>query len=402
MRRIFRFFLPPLILLGSIAFAAGLIANSPETERQRPREAKPAVEIFTVRPQKYRTIISSQGTISPQIETTLTSEVSGRVVKVADTFSPGGFFEAGELLLQIDPRDYQNAVTIAQSELALRQVELAEEQAPSRQALTDWKKMPFTGDPDPLLLRTPQLKHAEAALDAAAARLRQAELNLERTCVTAPYAGRVLHKNVDRGQYLPPGKELARIYASDAVEVRLPLTDEQLRYLKLPEEFRHEKSPHQDQTPVSFSLKRGNQTFDWQGHLIRTEGAVDVSSRQLFVVAQIKNPYLRKPGRPQLKIGQFVNARIQGAELTDVYVIPRSALHDKQTVHIIEKDNRLSRRKLEVLWQDETDVIVSGPLQPGERISLTRLSFAADGIEVQVAEQKPKRQNADKKQGGKN
>lgn len=402
MRRIFRFLLPPLILLASIGFAASLISNAPKTERQRPKTTKPVVEVLILQPQKYQIKIPSRGTVTPRTETILTSEISGRVVQVSDNFHPGGFFEKGDTLLQIDPRDYRIAVTVARSELTLKQLALAQEQARSKQAKIDWGKMNFEEEPDPLLLRIPQLEHAKADLDAAHARLQQAELNLERTRITAPYAGRIQQKSVDIGQYLTTGKELAQIYASDAVEVRLPLTSEQLRYLQLPEEFRHNGTAgQQHQAAVDFTLERGEKSFHWTGQLIRTEGAIDIESRQLFAIAKINDPYLRKTDRPQLKIGQFVSASITGEQLADVFVIPRAAIHDTRTVHMIDQDNRLSRRQLDILWSDETQLIVSGPLKSGERIALTRLPFAADGIEIQVAGEKSNQSKNNKKPGGK-
>lgn len=401
MRRIFRFLLPPLIILASIGFAATLIANGPKTERQRPVPTKPVVEVLVLQPQNYQVEIPSRGTVTPRTETILTSEVSGRIVQVSDNFHPGGFFEDGDVLLQIDPRDYRIAVTVARSELTLKQLALAQEQARSKQAKSDWDKMNFSGAPDPLLLRAPQLKHAEADLDAAHARLQQAELDLERTTITAPYAGRIQQKSVDLGQYLTSGKELAQIYASDAVEVRLPLTNEQLRYLKLPEEFRHNGSSEQpSQAAVKFTLERGDQSFHWSGQLNRTEGTIDIESRQLFVIAKINDPYVRKGNRPQLKIGQFVSALIWGEMLENVYLIPRGAIHDLNTVHIIDQDNRLVRRDLNILWRDDQQVIAAGPIQPGERISLTRLSFAAEGINVQPAKNRSSAQKAEDKPNG--
>jgi RND family efflux transporter MFP subunit len=401
MRRIFRFLLPLLILLASIGFAASLISNAPKTERQRPKATKPVVEVLVLHPQKYQIKIPSRGTVTPRTETILTSEVSGRVVQVSDNFHPGGFFEAGDILLQIDPRDYHIAVTVARSEITLKQFALAQEQARSKQAKTDWDKMNFDEPPDPLLLRTPQLEHANADLEAAHARLQQAKLDLERTTITAPYAGRIKQKSADIGQYLTTGKELAQIYASDAVEVRLPLTNEQLRYLQLPEEFRHNGAAgQQPQAAVNFTLERGDQSFHWTGQLIRTEGTIDVESRQLFAIAKINDPYLRKANRPQLKIGQFVSASITGEQLADVYVIPRGAVHDMNTVHIIDQDNTLIRRDLNILWRDDHQVIASGPLKPGERISLTRLSFAAEGISVQPADDHTGKKKAGKNRNG--
>jgi len=384
MKRIIRFFLPLLILLGAIAIGASLIASGPEAKRQRPQTPPPTVEVLTLEPRSYRIQVSSRGTISPRTESTLVAEAAGRIIQVSDNFFNGGFFEKGHLLLQIDDRDYQNAAIIARAEVAQRQLALAEERARSEQARRDWEQFQLDTPPSALVLREPQLENAEAALNAARARLHQAQLNLERTRILAPYAGRILTKEVDVGQYITPGTRLARIYASDALEVRLPLTDDQLRYLSLPEQFRDSSDIKSTTAPVEFTLNFAGETYTWAGSLVRTEGSIDINSRQLYVVARIDDPYQQHPNRPQLKIGQFVEARIAGSQLEDVFVIPRQAIHQERTVHIITPERQLERRDLDILWRDTEHLVAGGPLQAGEQISLTRLPFAADGINVRV------------------
>jgi RND family efflux transporter MFP subunit len=387
MKRLFRFILPPLVLLAGLAIATGLIATGPKTERQRPKTVPPTVEILELQPQSYQVEVSSRGTVSPRTRSTLVPEVSGKIVWVAEGFRDGGFIEKNSPLLRIDQRDYQNALTIARSELSQRKLDLAQEQARSAQARLDWEKLQLEGEPTPLLLRRPQMENAEAALAAAEARLRQAELDLERTTIKAPYAGRILDKKVDLGQYVSPGTPLAEIFASDTVEVRLPISSEQQSYLQLPEDFLNEDDSKPDGAEVLFTARVGNHTYRWNGRLVRTEGTVDIRSRQLFVIAQIEDPYLRQGDRPPLKIGQFLEARIQGEKLRGVFVIPRQAVRGEQTVHLVDADNHLQRRNLQILWRDEQQVVTSGPLSAGERLSLTALPFAAEGIEVRIAGQ---------------
>lgn len=385
MKRIIHFLLPLLILIGAIGIAAMLITSGPQATRQRPQVPPPSVEVITIHPQTYQVRIATRGTISPRTESILVAEASGRTIRVSEHFHNGGFFEKGDLLLQIDDRDYHNAVTIARAELTLKQLALAEEQARSKQAQRDWAQLQLDSEPTPLVLRVPQLENARAALEAAQAHLQQAQLNLERTRILAPYAGRILQKDVDLGQFVSTNTQLARIYASDALEVRLPLSDEQLRYLSLPEAFRDSPAvPVSRQAAVNFSVRIGDQTFTWSGRLVRTESSIDISSRQLFVIARIDDPYQQVGNRPQLKIGQFVEARIDGSQLQEVYSIPRQAIHGERTVHIITPENRLERRELDILWRDTEHLVASGPLESGEQISLTRLPFAADGILVRV------------------
>lgn len=385
MKRVLSFFLPLLVLLAGIAIATTLIKTAPQTERKRPQTPPPTVEVMTLQPQAYQVRIPSSGTVAPVTSGSLIPEVSGRIIAVSDNFRNGGFFTAGEELLKIDPRDYQNAVTIARAELAQNRQLLAEEQARGRQAAADWQKLQLPGEPDPLVLRIPQQQTAKAQLAAAEARLKQAELDLERTSIRAPYAGRVLNKLVAYGQYVAAGTPLADIYASDSVEVRLPVSGEQLLLLDLPEQQQGDKG-----TEVEFIARIGTRQDHWRGQLVRSEGSIDTSSRQLFVVARIDDPYRPLDGRVPLKIGQYLEAQILGRSLAKVFVVPRKAVRGERTVYLVDTEDHLRRRELELLWRDDQALIASGPLQAGERLSLTALPFAADGIRVRVAgESKP-------------
>jgi len=380
MKRLISFFLPLLVLLAGIAVATVLIKTAPQTERKRPQTPPPTVEVMTLQSQSYQVRIPSSGTVVPVTTGSLVPEVSGRIVMVSDSFRNGGFFKAGEELLRIDPRDYQNAVTIARAELAQNKQLLIEEQARGRQAEADWRKLQLAGEPDPLVLRIPQRETVKAQLDAAEARLKQAELDLERTSIRAPYAGRVLNKLVAFGQFVSAGTPLAEIYASDSVEVRLPVSGEQLLLLELPEQQQGEKGAE-----VEFIARIGTRQDRWRGRLVRSEGSIDTSSRQLFVVARIDNPYRPQDGRVPLKIGQYLEAQILGRALPEVFVIPRKAVRGEQTVYLLDAEDRLRRRELELLWRDEQSLVASGPLQSGDQLSLTALPFAADGIRVQIA-----------------
>ncbi len=229
-------------------------------------------------------------------------------------------------------------------------------------------------------MRIPQLETAQARLAAAEARFQQAQLDLERTRIRAPYAGRILEKKVDIGQYVSAGSNLADIYASDSVEIRLPITSEQQAFLDLPENGQPTEGAR-----VELIARIGPREDRWPGRLVRTEGSIDIRSRQLFVVARIEDPYRRHGERAPLKIGQFLEAEIFGRTLEQVFIIPRQAVRGERTIHLVDADNRLQRRELDVVWRDTQNLIARGPLQAGERLSLTTLPFAADGIKVNIA-----------------
>lgn len=387
MRRLARFALPILILAASLAAGTILIKTAPKAERRQPEPVLPVVEVTRVEPQTYPVTLKSQGTVSPRTQSSIIAEVSGRVVTVADELRSGGFFEPGQLLLQIDPRDYENAVTIARSDLAQARLDLQEEIARGDQAKQDWERLGLEGKPDQLALRKPQLDSARAKVAAAEARLAQAQIDLARTRIEAPYAGRVLEKNVDIGQYVSPGTVLSRIYAVDYVEIRLPLSNDQLQYIHLPESYRDTDSAAEP-VPVRINAEIGGRTYTWQGSVVRTEGDIDTDTRQWFVVAQVDDPYARHGGMPPLKVGQFVTADIQGRKLEDVYVLPRAALRPDDEVLIVTPERTVARRTVDLMWGTDERVVVRG-LEPGDEVITSSASFAVDGTRVRVAGEGP-------------
>jgi RND family efflux transporter MFP subunit len=301
-------------------------------------------------------------------------------------------------LLKIDPRDYQTAMVVAEATLKLRQSELELEKAQHEQAKENWALLGDGTDPSPLTLREPQLAEAMAAVESARARLEEAKRNLERTVIVAPYTGRVQRKMVDVGQVVTPGNDLALIFAIDFVEVRLPIRNDRLDFIELPEQYRGDRADQeQSQPPVVLRGTYGSREVNWEGAIVRAEGAYDEKTRELFVVAQVDDPYAhRGDNRPPLKVGQFVEATIYGTVLSNVFVVPRSALRDNREVLVVGDDNTIQRRDIRWLWKDEEQVIIGEGLEEGEVLCTTPLVFAADGAAVLpvIDGQEPPRQGA--------
>jgi RND family efflux transporter MFP subunit len=388
MKKFFKLVLPAVVLAVSLAVGVTLIRTAPKAERRLPAPVLPTVEIMTVRPSNYPVIINSQGTVVPRTQSTLIPEVNGQIVRASENFQAGGFFEAGEILLEIDPRDYINAKVVAEAALAQADAALDEERARGTQALRDWEVLKLSEEPNDLALRKPQLKSAQAAVAAATARLEQASINLQRTNIQAPYTGLVLEKQVDVGQYVSPGNVLARIYAVDLVEIRLPLTNHQLAYLNLPEPYRGQtQSTAKKRFPLVYlTTQAGSRTHRWKGRVVRTAGAIDTQSQQIFVIAQVNDPYGRQHGLP-LKVGQFVEAQIAGRVLIGVFVLPRGVIRANNEVLVVGRDDIIERRQVEVIWSDNGQAVVKSGLRAGERISLTSLPYAISGTRVRVADE---------------
>ncbi len=378
--------LPPLAVLGvSAGVCYWLFWSEPEPRKFPKKETLSEVSVERLEPVSYQVWLYSQGTVQARTESALISEARGKVMSVSPSFRAGGFFEEGDVLLEIDPRDYETAVVVTEAGLAQAKLNLVEEEASAEQARVDWERLNPNEEPPDLVSRKPQLDEAKANTAAAAARLANAKLNLERTRITAPYAGRILSKEVDIGQFVSAGNVLAQIYAVDYAEIRLPLSEKELGYIDIPESYRGETTQSSDYPQAAFTTTVGSAMIEWQGRVISAEGAFDTRSRQLFLVAQVDDPYgKRADGRPPLKVGSFVQARIEGKILENVFVIPRKLYRKNEYVVIINQDNRLERRAIEVEWSDEESLVVRAGLRAGERVCLTPLSFPSEGMKVAV------------------
>ena len=388
-------FLPIIVIIACIVISVLLIATKSKPQRRKPPPATTHVDAIRLELEDYPVIVHTQGTVQPRTESTLIPQVSGQIEWVSPTFREGGFFENGDILLRIEKSDYITALVVAEANLARAQLISAEEEARGEQAREDWKKLGDGSDPGALVLRQPQLADARATVASAISKRDQAQRDLERTEITAPYAGRILEKRVDVGQFVTPGSVMALIYAVDYAEIRLPLSDSEIAFVKLPEIYRGESTQDLESGPkVILRASFGEQLHTWEGYIVRTEGAIDTRSRQLFVVAQVDDPYGRSvANRPPLKAGQFVEAEIMGEVLRDVFVISRSTLREGREVLIIDGDNKLNRREVEIVWSDSENVVVRKQLAPGEVLCLTPLPYAAEGTPVvpnYVGESTPK------------
>lgn len=382
MNRLLKITLPILVLAGSVATSHYLIQSAPEAERKPSKPAQPLVEVFEVTAEDYPVTIHSRGTIAPQTQGSLVAEVAGRIVSTSPHFQPGEFFQAGETLVTLEPTDYRYTVTIAEAERSQAQLALQKTEAEAIQAKKNWEQMALSGRPTELTLYQPQMAEAEAKLAAAEARLAQAQRDLERTRIIAPYAGRVLEQQVDLGQFITRGTPLATLYAVDLAEVRLPITDRQSQFLTLPEQGH--------QAGVELTTRSKHRPQRWRGQIVRSEATIDPRTHQLYLVAQIENPYSpRTKGALPLRIGEFVRAEIEGITLKGVFMIPRIAVRDGNQVLVVDSDNRIERRTLAVTWQQDDQLIISSGLQSGERIVVTSLPYAPDGMQVSVKSMEP-------------
>lgn len=380
--------IPIAIVLVSALATRALVKSRPQVETREVETLAPLVRVAEVTRQDLTFDVRAQGTVLPRTETTLIAQVAGTVTSVSRNFETGGFFSRGEVLVTLDARDYEVAVRRAKAQVAQAQLALVQQEAEAEVAIEEWGDL-GEGEPSSLVMRQPQVAQALAGREAAAAELEKAELDLERTRIRAPFDGRVRSKRVDLGQFLTPGAPLATIHATDYAEIRLPVPDDQLAYLDLPFAYRNARG-----TPGPEALLRasfGREEYVWQGRIVRTEGELDPRSRMLNLVARVEAPYdpgTEHPDRPPLAVGLFVEAEISGRPAPGVIVLPRSALRSGAAgdqVLVVDDDDRLRFRDVEVVRLDGEQAVIGAGLEVGERVCVSSLDVATDGMKVRAA-----------------
>lgn len=377
--------IPVAVVAAAAVAAMTLAAMRPEPETQRPEAPVPLVRTFTARVGELQLSVLSQGTVSPRTESSVAPEVGGRVVWVSPSFVSGGFFEAGSPLLRLDTVDYQQAVVRAEAEVAAARLRLAQEEAEARVARQEWEEL-GGGEAPELTARIPQLQNARASLAAAEAALERSRRDLERTEIRAPYAGRVRDKRFDVGQFVAPGADLGSIYAIDVAEIRLPLPDDELAYLDLPLMYRGEAAGRGP--AVRLIADFAGRRHEWRGRIVRTEGQIDPATRMVHVVAQVSDPYGRgsDPQRPPLAVGMYVRAEIEGLALQDVAEIPRAAVRADGRILVVDADNRLHFRDIQVARATRDTIVLSSGVADGERVVVSALDTVTEGMRVRVGQ----------------
>lgn len=383
-----------LFIALTIAIAGGLTAlaiinSPPQTEQQEDIVKPPAVQVVTVKPERLRLDVRSQGRVMAQTEIDLITGVSGNIIKVSPVFVSGGFFKQGDLLVAIDPAEYDLRVAQAQAGVMEAQYQLIREEAEAEQARDEWQHL-GQGEANPLSLRIPQLREKKARLAAEQEELKNAKLLRQRADIRAPFNGRVRNKTVGLGQYLSSGDVLGRIYNSDLAEVRLPLSTHELAFIDLPDiSNRTQTAPG---AAVKLTANYQGQAQTWLGHIVRSEGVIDQETGMVMVVAQIPDPFGLGAKKPLpsgtkspaaiLPVGLYVEASIEGRWFDNLTVLSASALLRNNQVAVLDQDNRLRFRAVEVVRKEREQVIIKAGLNAGERVLASGLHHLIEGIEV--------------------
>ncbi|MEM9706158.1 MAG: efflux RND transporter periplasmic adaptor subunit [Pseudomonadota bacterium] len=379
-------------VLGTLAVIAAFAVLILLMGAMRPKVAKveaptisPAVMVMRAEVRPVRLKVTTQGEVRARTDIPLTAQVAGRIVKVGSAFVDGGRFLKGDLLVKIEDADYRAAIAGARARLAQAAQTLKFEQAEAALAARDFQELGQEGAASDLVLRKPQLAQARANYDAANADLKTAQLNLERTEITAPFDGRVRSRAAGEGQFVSPGTQLAQVFATDVAEVRLPLADRDLARLGLPIGF--VESEEKKGLPVVLRASVSGFTHNWRGRLARISADLDPATRQAAAIAIVEDPYGAGAdnGIP-LPVGLFVTAEIDGRALDRAIVAPSSALVGLSKVFVLSDANELVLRDVVVAAADsDTATLISG-VEPGERIVVAPPRNAKAGDVVTPAE----------------
>lgn len=375
--------LPIVILLFGCAVAWMLIDSRSDLNQSLPQNDIPAVQVVQAIPQTLTLNIYSQGVVTPRTEIDLIPEVGGRIIKLHSVFVTGGGFKAGDVLVTIDPRDYDHAIVRAQALVAEAKHRLAREEEEAGQSRYEWQVLSKERPPTPLMLREPQLAEARAKLKAAEADLVHARLLRNRCEWRAPFSGKIREKLVGLGQFVQPGVTLARLYATDIAEIRLPITKDQLSYIDWPIESQGNRGKQPRILPkVILSTQYSGIKKLWEGHIIRLEGAFNETTGLVYVVAEINWEHTKKDNNFPLLPGLFVQAEIKGRAQPNLFRLPRESVNANRTILAIDAQGRLRIRHVHFLRIETNYVLVRDGLEVGDLIVTSSIPVPIEGTKL--------------------
>lgn len=386
-----------LILIIAVSGVLYIMYSKPSAKKRGSRPpAAMTVETLKVKAQPYQVTLDSFGRISAKTQGQLNAQVSGEIVHVSKNFNEGSFFKRGDVLVAVDARDYNIRVEAAQAELAQAQVAFNEEQALSAQAIKDRRDIGTLKQASDFALRKPQMAAAKAKLQAATANLKQAQLDVERTQIIAPYDGRILNKHVDIGQVISSNTNIADIYSIERVEVKLPIKNSHLALIDLPNN--HQGLQDAPTNTITIINSVGGNPQHWVVDKQRTSGGIDNGTQQISLIGEIAKPF-STPDKRSLNINQFVTAKIQGKTIDNAIVIPNSAIYQGSYVYTYI-DGAVKRVNVTISFQNELDALISSGVEAGMSLITTPLGQVTSGTKVKLlGTKKEKRKNREGRSG---
>ena len=373
---------PIFIIILGLAICSVLIFTKPIAKPEAIKRISPIVQVKNLLPESIPMTILSQGTVIPSTESQIYPEITGRVIYVSSKLYEGSSFKKDDVLLKIDSKDYELLIKTAEANLAAAKTNYSIAKAESESAQDEWNKI-GDGKATDLTLKKPQLAQAKSAVEAAEADLERLKRNLEKTEIRAPYDGLVRKKNIDIGTVIAPGYLLASVYATDYIEVKLPIADKDLIFLDIP--LDGSGIDAENQPIVYFKGIFGGKEITWEGTIVRLEAEIDPKNRMAKLIGKVSSPYDISKHETPLRVGQFVEAEIVGKRFENIYKINRDLIKNNNEIAIVNKvDTTIDFKTVNVIRYIDDIAFIDRGITPQTPICLTTLDVMYKGMKVQL------------------
>jgi RND family efflux transporter MFP subunit len=391
-RNILRIVISLVLIAAGIGGARFLIATKPTVNKRVPAKMEPLVRTISLQPEKYTLNVSAMGTVIPAREISLESQVAGEVVYLHPEFTEGGMLPKGSKILEINRKDYELAVL--QKKRALSDAEYAMKLELGHQdvARKEWDLLygdQKTGEVESeLALRKPHLEKVQMDITAAKAELEQANINLKRTTLTAPFNVLVLSRHVNLGSQVTSQERLADLVGTDSYWVQVSLPVEKLRWVRVP-------NGQGDSGSRARIIYRGDYVLE--GRVVRLLPDLSKEGRMARLLLEVDDPLgmqAEDKKRPMLLIGEYVRVQIEGEELDNVYRIPRPALRNDNEVWLVDDKSKLVIQSVKTIWREEDSVVVQDGFKPGQHLLVSDLAAPVAGMPVRIESEDKKQQNS--------
>ena len=377
--------IPIIIIIAGFLIMKGMTALRTAPVKEARQDPGMIVEVLLAEKTDTTVKVRGTGTVEASEEITIIPQVSGRIDYVAPHFDVGGFFKKGEVLFSLEDSDYKLALEQAIATRAKAEYDLATMESQAKIARLEWDRInkDDTAEPNPLVLYEPQLKSARAALASATASVERALLDLERTRILAPFNARVRSENIDLGQYVRTGTAVAVISGTDRAEIAVPVPLDDLQWLT-------GSLSGNGKNAALVSMTIGDRQHEWKGRVLRSTGEIDPKSRMMNLIVEVSDPYGlqagSKSGYAALASGAFVRVELVGTVLKDVFILPRIVFRDNSTVWVMNDEGKLVIKNVKPVRVSADEVIISEGLERGDKIIVTNISGAANGMRLRVVE----------------
>lgn len=377
----------PLVLLivGAVA-AFVLVETSPQIQTRTPARESRLVEVRYVSLSDENTGVNVMGTVKPVRQVVLHPQITGRVIRLSEEFIPGGRFKEGELILQIDPSDYEFAVRQRTSDLIQARSDLRLEMGQQDIAEREYEMLGeiIREEDRDFVLRQPQLDKARSVLENAQAALDQAKLNLERTAVKAPFDLTVITQDVNVGTQLNTTTPLATVVGTDGYWVEVTVPVEQLKWITIPGSIGETGS----EARIFNDAGWGTGEFR-EGRVVRLLGDLEEDGRMARLLIRVDDPLSLEPehkDKPPLILGSFVRVEIEGVGLNSVVAVERKHVHNGNEVWIMNDNDELEIRTVDIVFRGRDRLYIGNRLYHGERLVTTLLSAPVEGMKLRTSD----------------